>query len=150
MAGSLNRVMLIGHLGRDPETRSTKSGTPVTNFTLATNDRFKDASGTWQDRTEWHRIVAFGAKAETIAKYLSKGRQIFLEGALQTRDWEDKDGHKRSTTEIVLRDFQFLGDRGSNAGGSAGGGSYRDQEASAPAKPATETTTEIDDEDIPF
>jgi single-strand DNA-binding protein len=109
----LNKVMLIGNLGRDPEVRTTPSGQPVANFTLATNRRWTDREGNRQEQTEWHRIVCWGKQAEIAGQYLRKGKQVFVEGRLQTRSWEDrKSGEKRSTTEVVCDNFQMLGGRG--------------------------------------
>lgn len=118
MAG-LNKVMLIGNLGRDPEIRYTQGGMAVVNFSIATSEQWNDkTSGERQERTEWHRIVVFGKQAEICEKYLSKGSSIYVEGRLQTRSWE-KDGQTQYTTEIVASNFQFLGGRG---GGDQGGG----------------------------
>jgi single-strand DNA-binding protein len=114
MAGkSLNKVQIIGHLGADPELRYTSNGLAVATFNVATNERER-VSGTdeWQDRTEWHRIVAWGRQAEVAGEYLSKGRQVYIEGRMQTRSWEDQNGNKRYTTEIVVRDLILLGGRG--------------------------------------
>lgn len=119
---SLNKVMLIGHLGSDPELRYTQGGQPVANFNLATNDRWTDKGGQTQERTEWHKVVVWGKMAETCEKYLKKGRQAYIEGRLQTRDWEDKDGNKRYTTEVVATTVQFLGGGGEGGGGGGGGG----------------------------
>ena len=116
---SVNKVILVGNLGRDPELRYIQSGQAVANFTLATNDRWRDKEGNNQERTEWHRIVVWGKSAENCAQYLQKGRSVYVEGRLQTREWEDKDGNKRQTTEVVAQAVQFLGGRG-GAGGSAG------------------------------
>jgi single-strand DNA-binding protein len=116
---SVNKVILIGNLGRDPELRYTQNGQAVANFTLATNERFSTKDGDKQERTEWHRIVAWGRTGELCAQYLSKGRSVYLEGRLQTREWEDKEGQKRKTTEIVATTVQFLGGRGE--GGGPGG-----------------------------
>lgn len=112
---SLNKVMLIGHLGQDPELRHTQGGTAVCNFSLATTERWKDKSGEKQERTEWHRCVAWGKPGEVLAKYLTKGSQVYIEGSLETKQWEDKDGNKRYTTEIKVRDFTFLGGGKSSA-----------------------------------
>ena len=117
MAG-LNKVMLIGNLGRDPEIRHTPSGTPVANFTLATNENFTDRGGNRQERTEWHRIVVWSKLAEICDQYLRKGRQVYIEGRLQTRQWEDQQGQRRSTTEIVATNMIMLGGRGD--GGQSG------------------------------
>jgi single-strand DNA-binding protein len=120
---SVNKVILIGRLGRDPELRYTQGGQAVANFTLATNERFANKSGEQQERTEWHRIVAWGKTGELCAQYLSKGRSVYIEGRLQTRDWEDKEGQKRSTTEIVAQNVTFLdSSRGGQGGGGGGGG----------------------------
>ena len=113
---SVNRVILVGNLGRDPELRYIQSGQAVANFTLATNDRWRDKEGNNQERTEWHRIVVWGKSAENCAQYLQKGRSVYVEGRLQTREWEDKEGNKRQTTEVVAQAVQFLGGRG-GAGG---------------------------------
>jgi single-strand DNA-binding protein len=109
---SVNKVILIGNLGRDPELRYTQSGQAVANFTLATTERFSNREGERQERTEWHRIVAWGRTAELCAQYLAKGRSVYIEGRLQTREWEDKEGQKRRTTEITAHTVQFLGARG--------------------------------------
>lgn len=107
---SLNRVLLIGNLGSDPEKRFTPSGQPVATFNIATTERWKDKSNSQtQERTEWHRIVVWGQQAENCAQYLSKGRPVFVEGRLQTRQWEDKNGAKRTTTEVVAQRVLFLG-----------------------------------------
>jgi single-strand DNA-binding protein len=116
----VNKVILVGRLGRDPEIRYTQGGQAVANFTVATNERWLGKDGERQERTEWHRIVVWGKQAETCSEYLSKGRQVYLEGRLQTREWEDKDGNKRWTTEIVATTVQFLGSRGDSGGDSGG------------------------------
>jgi single-strand DNA-binding protein len=128
MAGSVNKVILIGRLGKDPEMRFTPSGRAVTNFTLATNENWTDQSGERQERTEWHRIVTWGKLAENSAKLLSKGKQVYIEGRLQTRQWDDRDGNKRYTTEIVANTMQILspieggGDRSLSDEGDPGPG----------------------------
>ncbi len=114
MARGLNKVMLIGRLGADPEIRYTQDGTPVVNFSLATNSRVKRGDE-WQDDTEWHRIVAWRKLAEICNEYLSKGRLVYVEGRLRTRSWEDRDGNKRWTTEVIARDIQILDSRGEAA-----------------------------------
>ena len=141
---SVNKVILIGNLGRDPELRYTQGGQAVANFTLATNERFSTRDGDKQERTEWHRIVAWARTAELCAQYLSKGRTVYIEGRLQTREWEDKEGQKRRTTEIVANTVQFLGSRGGGSGGdggppSQGGGGGGDLDGGAPPS-----------DDIPF
>ncbi len=112
---SVNKVILVGNLGRDPELRYTQGGQGVCNFTLATNEQWKDRDGNPQERVEWHRIVVWGKVGENCAQYLQKGRSVYVEGRLQTREWEDKDGKKRQTTEIVAQTVQFLGGRGEGA-----------------------------------
>jgi len=111
MAG-VNKVILIGRLGGDPEVRYTNTGTAVANFNMATSTNFTDKSGQKSERTEWHRIVAFGKLGEICGEYLAKGKQVYIEGRLQTRDWEDRDGNKRKTTEIVATSMQMLGSAG--------------------------------------
>jgi len=107
---SVNKVILVGNLGRDPEVRYTTSGTPVANFTMATTDRWSDpSSGERKERTEWHRIVVFGKQAEIVGEYLRKGRQVYVEGSLQTREWTDREGNKRYTTEVRAQRVQMLG-----------------------------------------
>lgn len=109
MASGVNKVILIGNLGADPEVRYTSSGGAVGNFSLATNESWTDKNGQKQERTEWHRIVVWGKTAENCGQYLSKGRQVYIEGRLQTRDWMDKEGNKRYTTEVVAQSVRFLG-----------------------------------------
>ena len=125
MAG-VNKVILVGNLGRDPELRYTQSGQAVVNFTLATSESWTDKSGEKAERTEWHRIVVWGRTGEMCAQYLSKGRSVYIEGRIQTREWEDKEGNKRSTTEINAQTVQFLGgprgDSDGPRGGAPGGG----------------------------
>ena len=106
---SVNKVILVGNLGRDPEVRYTPGGSAVANFTLATTDRWNDPSGEKKERTEWHRIVVWGKQAEIAGEYLRKGRQVYVEGSLQTREWTDRDGNKRYTTEVRAQRFQMLG-----------------------------------------
>ena len=114
--GSVNKVVLVGHLGGDPETRYTPSGAAVANFNMATNQTWRDANGELQDKTEWHRCVMFGKSAELAGELLKKGQLVYLEGKLQTRNWEDKDGVKRYTTEVVCDMFTMLGRRMDNTG----------------------------------
>ena len=106
---SVNKVILIGNLGRDPEVRYTAGGQPVANFTMATTERWNDPSGEKKEKTEWHRIVVWGKQAEVAGEYLRKGRQVYIEGSLQTREWTDRDGNKRTTTEIRAQRLQLLG-----------------------------------------
>ena len=124
---SVNKVILVGNLGRDPELRYIPSGQAVANFTLATNERWRDKEGNNQERTEWHRIVVWGKSAENCAQYLQKGRSVYIEGKLQTQEWEDKEGNKRKTTEVVAQTVQFLGGRG---GAEPGGGPAGDSGSS--------------------
>src|SRR6266446_3704771 len=130
---SVNRAILVGRLGRDPETRYTSGGQAVCNFSMATDETYKDRAGERQKRTEWHRIVVWGKQAEIAQQYLHKGSLIFVEGRIQTRQWDDREGQKRTTVEIVANNFRMLGGRGDAAvaGASAGGGA--DTEAHAPA-----------------
>lgn len=120
MAG-VNKAILVGNLGRDPELRTTPNGQSVVNFTLATSETWNDKSGERQERTEWHRIVVWGKTAEMCNQYLSKGRTVYIEGRIQTREWEDKDGAKRYTTEINASTVNFIGPRQDGAGGGGGG-----------------------------
>jgi single-strand DNA-binding protein len=156
MAKSVNKVILVGNLGKDPEVKYTPSGVPVAKFSLATNERYKDKGGEWQDRTEWHNIVAWQRLAEIIGEYVKKGSKIYIEGRLQTSSWEDKQsGEKKYRTEIVASDLVLLGGRGEGSGGgdfegrsSSRGGSSNsfDQRPSH----SEEQGAEITDEDIPF
>jgi len=118
----INKAILIGNLGADPEARSTQSGSAVTNFRIATNEKWTGRDGQPQERTEWHRIVTFGRLAEICRDYLSKGRQVYVEGRIQTRQWDDRDGNKRYTTEIVAQTVQFLGRGGEGGDRQAQGG----------------------------
>ena len=113
---SVNKVILVGNLGKDPELRYTKSGEPVANFSVATNEKWKDKQGNKQERTEWHRVVVWGKTAENCAQYLAKGRSVYLEGSLQTQEWTDKQGVKRQTTEIRAHSVQFLGSKDDDGG----------------------------------
>ena len=117
----VNKVILIGNLGADPELRTTGGGTAVVTLRLATADRKKAADGTWTDHTEWHSVVVFGRTAEQVNQYCRKGKQLFIEGRIQTRKWQDKEGHDRYTTEIVADNVRFLGGGGGAGGGEAGG-----------------------------
>ena len=115
----VNKALLIGRLGRDPEVRYTPDGTMVTNFTMATDETYKDKNGERVQKTEWHRIVAFGKLAEICGNYLVKGKLVFIEGRIQTRAWEDKEGVKRNTTEIVANDMKMLDSKGQAKSGDA-------------------------------
>ena len=152
MAKSVNKVILIGNLGKDPEVKVTPSGTPVAKFSLATNERYKDKNGQWQDRTEWHNLVAWQRTAEIIGEYVKKGSKIYVEGSLRTSSWDDKNtGEKKYRTEIVVNDLVLLSGRGDgeSASRSASGGGNFDQRAPEP-EPATAHSGGITDEDIPF
>jgi single-strand DNA-binding protein len=155
MAKSVNKVFLLGNVGKDPEIRSTAGGTMVANFTLATSDRQKDAQGNWQDRTEWHNLVAFTRLAEIVRDYVKKGSKLFIEGKIQTRSWDDKEsGQKRYRTEIIVNDLSLLSGREEGAGGysrssSQSSASSFDQRPAAGADDVAQTA-EISDEDIPF
>ena len=128
--GGVNKVILIGNVGADPELRYTAGGTAVTNFNIATNESWTDSSGERQERTEWHRIVVWGRLAEICNQYLRKGSKVFIEGRLQTRSWETQDGQKRYTTEVVARDMQMLDSRGDfDSGGSMSEGPVQPPEA---------------------
>jgi single-strand DNA-binding protein len=145
MARGINKVILVGHLGADPETRYMPSGSAVTNLRLATSESWKDkTSGEQQDRTEWHRVAMFGRLAEIAAEYLRKGSQVYIEGSLRTRKWQDKDGGDRWSTEIIANEMQMLGGR-SDASAPARSGS---QSSSAPV-PDSGPPDEFND-DIPF
>ncbi len=153
---SVNKVILVGNLGRDPEVRYTPNGDSITNITIATTDSWKDkATGEKKEATEWHRVVFFGKLAEIAGQYLKKGRQVYIEGALRTRKWTDKEGQDRYTTEIVANEMKMLGSREGmsdapardSAGGSGGGGN---RPAAAPAaQPAGGNFNDFED-DIPF
>ena len=132
---SVNKVILVGRLGNDPEMRATQSGNPVANFNIATSEYRTDQSGQRQEKTEWHKIVVFGRQAETCKQYLSKGRQVYLEGKIQTRQWTDQQGQTRYSTEIVAREVTFLGERGGAGASQGGGGGGWNQQAPAPAAP---------------
>jgi single-strand DNA-binding protein len=146
---SVNKVILIGRLGRDPELKYTGTGTPFCRFSIATDDSWTDkASGERQERTEWHSIVVWNKLAEICNEYLRKGRLVYIEGSLQTREWDDQEGNKRKTTEVVARDMVLLGSpQGSSEGG--GGQQRRGAAAGTPAGPS-DAGGAITDDDIPF
>jgi single-strand DNA-binding protein len=157
MAKSVNKVILIGNLGKDPEVKYTPSGTAVAKFSLATNDRQKDKSGEWKDHTEWHNIVAFQRTAEIAGEYLKKGRTVYIEGTLRTSSWDDKEsGQKRYKTEILVNDLVLLGGRdgaresGGSSAGHASDGNNFDQRAPEPEHAPASASGPITDEDIPF
>ena len=157
---SVNKVILIGNLGRDPETRYMPDGGAITNISIATTDVWKDKNGEKQEKTEWHRVAFFGKLAEIAGEYLKKGSQVYVEGRLQTRKWQDKDGQDKYTTEIVADRMQMLGSRQGMGGGdrdrgAGGGGGGEDRSAAGAAKPAAKPAAKggkFDDfeDDIPF
>ena len=158
MAGSgVNKVILVGRLGKDPEVRYTASGSAVANITLATSESWKDRNtDEMQERTEWHRVVFFSRLAEIVGEYLHKGRQIYVEGRLQTRKWQDQSGNDRYTTEIVANEMQMLGSRGDGDSGGGGGDARpakskpKADKPSADQPPADEPPSGDFDDDIPF
>lgn len=151
MARGVNKVILLGNLGKDPESRFTPSGTAVTTFSLAVNRNVKEGDG-WKEQTEWVRCVAWERQAETIGQYVKKGNQLYIEGRLQTREWTDKDNVKRYTTEVIVQDFTLIGNKGQNAG------SGDDQDYPAPSSNSSSSrrsnsyqdAEEMEPEDIPF
>jgi single-strand DNA-binding protein len=160
---SVNKVILVGRLGRDPETRYTGGGQAVANFSVATDESYKDKNGERQKRTEWHKIVVWGKQAEIAQQYLRKGSLIFIEGRIQSREWQDKEGQKRTSFEIVANNFRMLGGRSEGAAAaSAGGGAATrsgGDDFESHAAPADDSYgggapassgPEISDEDIPF
>jgi len=155
MAKGVNKVFLLGNVGKDPEIRTTAGGMTVASFTLATADRAKDAQGNWADKTEWHNLVAFQRTAEIIRDYVKKGTQVFVEGKIQTRSWDDKEsGQKKYRTEILINDLSLLGGGGGgnrSEGGNASTGGYSTNRTSAPSAPSNDYADQgITDEDIPF
>jgi single-strand DNA-binding protein len=155
MAKGVNKVFLLGNVGKDPEIRSTAGGMTVASFSLATADRAKDAQGNWADKTEWHNLVCFQRTAEVVRDYVKKGSQIFVEGKIQTRSWDDKtSGEKKYKTEILVNELTLLG--GKSGGGSEGGGSYSKPASSSSYDQRTPATAPdfgdsgITDDDIPF
>jgi len=149
MSRGVNKVILVGHLGKDPEVKYLPSGSAVANVTIATSESWKDKqSGDKQERTEWHNVVFFGKLAEIVGEYLKKGAQAYVEGSLRTRKWQDKEGKDRYTTEIVASDMQMLGSKQ----GGGGGASYNSQEDSSPSRGSAAPAggpADFDD-DIPF
>lgn len=158
MAKSVNKVFLLGNVGKDPEIRSTAGGTMVASFTLATSDRFQDQQGNWQDRTEWHNLKAFKRTAEIVRDYVKKGTKLWIEGKITTNSWDDKEtGQKKYRTEILVNDLSLLSGR-EDGGGGAGSGGYSRQSGSSgnfdQRPPANHDdvaqSAEISDDDIPF
>ena len=154
MARGVNKVILVGNLGRDPEIKYTASGAAVVNITVATAESWNDKqTGEKVEKTEWHRVVAFQRLAEIMGEYLRKGSQVYIEGKLQTRKWQDQSGQDRYTTEIVANDMQMLGSRGGDAGGppqAGGGGGFRKNPAPQQAPAPSAADNDFADDDIPF
>jgi single-strand DNA-binding protein len=161
MARGINKVILIGNLGKDPETRSFPSGGSVTNITVATSENWKDKDGNQQERTEWHNVVFHNRLGEIAAQYLRKGSKVYIEGSLRTRKWQDKDGRDRYTTEIHANEMQMLDSRAGGGGGSGGGDDFGGSRSSAPPRgdkapargssaPAPADDGGFEDDDIPF
>ena len=155
MAKGVNKVFLLGRLGKDPEIRATQGGMQIATFTLATSDRQKDQTGQWVDKTEWHNLVAFGKTAEIVRDYCKKGKELFIEGKIQTRSWDDKEsGQKKYRTEILVNDLSFTGG-GERSGSEGGSGSYSKPAATSydqrtPATAPDYGDSGITDDDIPF
>jgi len=140
---SVNKVILVGNLGKDPEVRFTAGGKAVARFSLATSEVWNDAEGSRQERTEWHNVVVWGKQAETCGQYLAKGRQVYLEGSIRSRQYDDKEGNKKYITEVIAQRVQFLG--GGRGAGAGGGAPTRDSGGSEPPAPPAD-----DGEDVPF
>jgi single-strand DNA-binding protein len=150
MARGINKVILIGNLGQDPDTKYMPSGSAVTNLRIATTEVFKNKeSGQSEERTEWHSVAMFGRLAEIAGEYLRKGSQVYIEGRLRTRKWQDKQGQDRYSTEVIADEMQMLGGRGGGMGGGASEGGGREERAPTRARAAAEPAAELDD-DIPF
>lgn len=146
---TVNKVILVGRLGRDPEIRTTASGSTVGNMRIATTERRKDRDGNWSDHTEWHTLVLFGKTAENAGKYLAKGRQVYAEGRLQTRKWQDKGGQDRYSTEVVVNVLNYLGSKGDgDSGQSSGSGSYGGSKAGRQSSGGSQR--QGNDGDLPF
>ena len=151
---SLNRVILLGRLGRDPEIRYTQSQLTIANLNIATDERRPDGNGGWKQETEWHRVVLFGKQADLAKQYLTKGREVLIEGSLRTRQWQDQQGQKKFSTEIVAQNMRFVGGRGGAGGpGGGGGGFERGEDMGAPVGADTGGMDDFGgapDDDIPF
>ncbi len=153
MAKSVNKVILLGNVGKDPEFKALPSGQPVVNFSVATSERFKDQQGNQQERTEWHNLVAYGKLAEIVRDYVKKGSKLYVEGRLTTRSWDDRETNKKVyRTEIVLSDLSLLSGRGEEGGSSGGYSGNRSggYEQRGPSSDDYAQTTQITDDDIPF
>ncbi|MHB0970113.1 MAG: single-stranded DNA-binding protein [Thermoanaerobaculia bacterium] len=146
--GTINKVILVGRLGKDPEMKSTPSGLSIAKFSLATDEKFTDKSGEKQERTEWHNIVVFGKLADICGQYLRKGKLVYIEGSIRTDSWDDKEsGQKKYRTEIIAQTMQMLGSKSDEGGG--GGGSYASSSRSSSSSTAS-SVNDADDEDVPF
>jgi single-strand DNA-binding protein len=150
MSGSVNKVILIGRLGKDPEVKYTPSGTPVAKFSLATDEVYKDRSGEQQKHTEWHNIVAWSKLAEICGEYLTKGKQVYIEGSIRSRQWEDQNKNKRTSYEIIARQMQMLGTRADSERAAGSARTAASGEASAPEGSELPPEAGINDDDIPF
>jgi single-strand DNA-binding protein len=154
MAKGVNKVLLLGNVGKDPEIRSTAGGMTVATFSLATADRAKDSTGNWADKTEWHNLVCFQRTAEVVRDYVKKGTQLFIEGKIQTRSWDDKEsGQKKYRTEILVNELTLLGGGAGRGEGAPTGGYSKSSTASYGSAPASQpdyADTGITDDDIPF
>ena len=161
MANGVNKVFLLGHLGTDPELRYTPNQNAVCNLSIATTERRKGVEGEWNDHTEWHKVVVWGKIAENCSNYLSKGRQVFVEGRIQTEKWEDKEGNSRYTTKVIANSVQFVGGKGDSASGGSSYEQFSTQKQSsqadetsnfstAPSNPQNSQTVALEDDDIPF
>jgi single-strand DNA-binding protein len=151
MARGINKVILVGNLGADPETRYTASGSAITNIRLATSESWRDKqTGETQERTEWHRVVFFNRLAEIAGEYLRKGRQVYVEGSLRTRKWQDQSGQDRYTTEIVANEMQMLGGRDGDTSTRSQSGGFRDSQPSSKPATAEQADDSFTDDDIPF
>lgn len=150
MSRGINKVILVGHLGQDPEVKYMPSGSAVTNVSVATSESWKDkATGEQKDRTEWHRVVFYARLAEIVGEYLRKGSQVYVEGRLQTRKWQDQNGNDKYTTEIIANEMQMLGGKGGAGGGSAPFGDSQPASQSKPQNSTPAPSNDFDD-DIPF
>jgi single-strand DNA-binding protein len=149
---SFNKIILVGNLGKDPELRYTPQGDAVCSFSLATNERKKDKAGEMQDVTTWFKVTLWRQQAETAAKYLAKGRQVYIEGRLRLEDWTDRDGNTRQSLEVTATDMQFIGTRGddSHSNSSPSEGDFAPREGSPKAAAAPSARTQDADDDIPF
>jgi single-strand DNA-binding protein len=150
MANSVNRVILVGRLGKDPESKFTQGGVQVTRFSLATDEQWTDKSGEKQRRTEWHNIVAWSKLGEICQKYLVKGKLVYIEGRLQTQSWDDQEGKKHTRTEIRADNMVMLSPAPPGAGAETGGGAPAVRETEQAPAPAPESAPEIGDDDVPF